>query len=115
MARRHKVAILTAAAVVLFALVLVLEDRLGPIDPTSPGRRAVVFNDTNRPVHVKSDDYNPLLPPGRSDIFYPGGLGELSLRLVIADEQGQTIGCIPVKLQERTDVRVYTSSVGPCQ
>jgi hypothetical protein len=113
---RYKVGVLVGAAVLVFAVALVFEDRLGPIDPTSPGWRTIVLNDMNRPIHVRraGDDYNPLLPPARSDIFY-GGSGQLDLLLVVADGQDQTLGCIPVKLEKRTDVTVSASSIGPCE
>jgi hypothetical protein len=114
--RRYKVGLLVGAAVLVFAVALVFEDRLGPIDPTSPGWRTIVLNDMDRPIHVRraGDDYNPLLPPARSDIFY-GGAGQLDLLLVVADEQDQTLGCIPVKLEKRKDVSINASSVTPCQ
>ena len=114
MTRQRKIAILIALAIVIVGAAVALEDRLGPLDPTAPGRRAVVVNDTNKPIHVTSNDYNPLLPPGQSDVFYPSERGQVDLRLVIGDDQGQTIGCIPVKLEQRNDVTVYVSTTGPC-
>jgi hypothetical protein len=105
--------LLIAVATVVLGLVAVLEDQLGPIDPTAPGWRAVVVNDTNRPIHVRSDSYNPLLLPGRSDMFHTGA-GQLDLLLTISDEQGQSLGCLLVRLDKRKDITVNASSMRHC-
>ena len=110
----RKGVLLIAAAILILGVFPILEDRLGPIDPTAPGWRAIVLNDTNQPIHVRNGSYNPLLSPGRSDMFHSGGPGQLDLVLTISDAEGQTLGCVPIRLEKKKDITVPVSSMGPC-
>ena len=101
-------------AVAVLAALVQIEDRLGPIDPTDPGWKAKVTNDTGRPVHVKDSAENLLLESGESDIFVAAGPGQRHLVLTITDSAGRNLGCLTTDLDSQRTVSMNVSQMRPC-
>jgi hypothetical protein len=105
---------LTGFVVMLLVGAVILEDRLGPIDPTDPGWKAEVINDLGVPIHVKSSAVDLTVAPGKSEIFGSPGPGQLNFRLTITNEQGQTLGCLAVRGDKEKTVQLKASQMTIC-
>src|SRR5260370_35504603 len=74
-ARRRAALRIAAVVSVLAGLALVvsilatLEYRYGPIDPTDPGWKVLVVNDTHQPVHVKDAVEDFVIPAGQQELY----------------------------------------------
>ncbi len=114
--RRAVVAVVVALASVLAVGIIgaVLENTFGPIDPTDPGWKVQITNDLNIPIHVRNSAADIALAPGAKDIFVPPGPGQLNVTYVIADDEGQTLGCLKVKLDKTRTVMANASQMGSC-
>ncbi len=119
-ARRRAALRIAAVVSVLAGLALVvsilatLEYRYGPIDPTDPGWKVLVVNDTHQPVHVKDAVEDFVIPAGQQELYASPGPGQLNMNLSVTDESGQTPGCLRVELDRSKTVTTFVSSMGPC-
>jgi hypothetical protein len=109
-----KIAGLTGFVVVLLIGAVMLEDRLGPIDPTDPGWKAEVTNDLGVPIHVKSSAVDLTVAPGTSEIFGSPRPGQLNFRLTITNQQGQTLGCLAVRGDKEKTIQLKASQMTIC-
>ena len=109
-------AVVLAVAIILTVGVVgaVLEGRFGPIDPTDPGWKVQVTNDLNIPIHVRNSAEDIALAPGAKDIFVPPGPGQLNVTYIIADDNGQVLGCLQVKLDKTRTVTANASQMRSC-
>jgi len=103
-----------AGLALVFSILATLEYRYGPIDPTDPGWKVLVINDTDRPVHVKDAVEDFVIPAGQQELYVSPGPGQLNMNLSVTDEAGQTLGCLRVELDRSKTVTTFVSSMGSC-
>jgi hypothetical protein len=98
------------APAVVLAVLIGLEHRYGPIDPTDPGWKANVVNDTGQAIHLGG----LTIAPRRSDIVVAPGPGALHPTFKVTDTHGGTIGCLSVALDREKTVTVRASTIHAC-
>ena len=98
------------SVIAVFLMLIVLEHRYGPIDPTDPGWKAQVVNNLGAPIHLGG----LTIAPGRSDIVVAPGPGALHPVYKVTDGQGRRLGCLSVTLDRNQTVRVLASTIRPC-
>jgi hypothetical protein len=103
-----------AGVLVLGAIAALLTDQFGPIDPTDPGWKARVTNDTGQAIHVKSSASDIRIETGSQDIVVSPGPGQLHVVYRITDEKGTVLGCLAVDLNKRETVNVSASAMRSC-
>ncbi len=106
------VAVMAVLAVAL--LVGFLSDTYGPIDPTDPGWKALITNDTGRAIRVKNSAGDLLIAAGQRDIIVSPGPGQIHVVYRIEDDHANVLGCLTVDLDKRKTVDVRASAMRPC-
>ena len=105
---------IAAAAALCLALLAISLDRYGPVDPTDPGWKVRITNDTSEAVTVATSTESLKLPPAGSEIFVAPGPGKLRFTATVRHTPAAPVTCLPVALSKHRTVEASVSDAKPC-